>query len=95
MNKVYKVITSTDTICFIIQTEGDMDFWYWEVSRSSWNSYWEKHKSPACLIGRIMKWAANQFVNDEENSALGCSCGSFLTMEEAIFDYLEIEVITY
>lgn len=94
MNKVFKVITNGDSICFIIQTGGDSDFWYWEISRRKWNDYWI-NRNPACLIGNIMEWAANEFVNSEENSSCGFSCGSYLTMEEAIYDYLEISVVNY
>ena len=53
INKVHKVISSDNAICFIIQTEGDKDFWYWVIDRSTWNGYW-KDKNPACLIGNIM-----------------------------------------
>ncbi len=87
VNKVHKVITSDDAICFIINTEGDEDFWYWEISRSTWNSYW-KDKNPACLIGNIMEWAANEFVNSDKCSHCGCGVGSFATVYDAIKDYL-------
>lgn len=87
VNKVHKVITDNNSICFIIQTEGDKDFWWWEISRSTWNKYW-KDKNPACLIGNIMKWAANEFVNSDECSDCGCSCGNFETVLDAFNDYV-------
>lgn len=86
-NKVHKVITNGNSICFVINTDGDLDFWWWEISRGTWNGYW-KDKNPACLIGNIMEWAANEFVNSDEYSNCGCSCGSFETVEEAVKDYL-------
>ena len=87
MNTVHKVISSSDTICFIINTDGDSDFWWWEISRDTWVKYW-KNKNHACLIGDIMEWAANEFVNSDECSDCGCSCGSFKTVYDAIKDYM-------
>lgn len=87
VNTVHKVITSSDSICFIINTEGDPDFWWWEVSRSTWDGYW-KDKNVACLAGIIMKFAANKFVNSDECSHCGFSCSSFETVEDAVKDYL-------
>lgn len=86
MNKVYKIIKNKNenAICFIIQTEGDMDFWWWEISQELWDRYKEKN-----TFG-----LPNDFVNDDENLSEGCSCGSFLTIEDTICDYLEIEIIT-
>lgn len=88
VNKVHKVISGSNAICFIIQTDGDTDFWWWEVSRNTWNGYW-KDKNPACIIGNIMEWAANEFVNSDECSHCGCSCASFKTVAEAVKDYME------
>lgn len=88
-NTVYKVITSDNAICFVIQTEGDTGFWYWEIDRNTWNSYW-KDKNPACLIGDIMEWAANEFVNSDEYSHCGCSVSSFKTVYDAVKDYLDL-----
>ena len=86
-NTVHKVVSGSNTICFIIQTEGENDFWWWEISRDTWNGYW-KDKNPACIIGNIMELAANEFVNSSECSHCGCSCASFETVMEAIKDYM-------
>lgn len=87
MNKVYKVVSSEDAICFIIKTDDEKEFWYWEVSKGTWNKYW-KDKNPACLIGNIMEWAANEFVNSDECSHCGCSYSGFDTIMDAINDYI-------
>lgn len=87
VNKVHKVVSGSNTICFIIQTDGDKDFWWWQIDRSTWNGYW-KDKNPACIIGNIMEWAANEFVNSDECSHCGCSCASFETVYDAIKDYM-------
>lgn len=91
VNTVHKVIINGNLICFIINTDGDNYFWLWEISRATWNNYW-KDKNPACLIGDIMKWAANEFVNSDECSDRGCSCAAFDTIEEALKCYLSIEI---
>jgi len=88
VNKVQKIITDDNYICFIILTEGDEDFWYWEISLDTWNKYW-KEKNPDCLNGNVTEWAANEFVNSDECRNCGCSVSSFATVEEAVKDYLE------
>jgi len=87
INTVHKVITKGDAICFIINTRGGNDFWYWEIERYTWNLYWED-KNPACITENIMEWAANEFVNSDECSHCGYSCSGFETVEDAIEDYL-------
>lgn len=71
-NKVCKVITNNDVICFIISTKGDAGYWYWEIGRDIWNSFW-KEKNTSCLTGDISAEAANVFANSEECSHCGCS----------------------
>ena len=87
INKVHKIITRNNSICFVINTEGEQDFWYWEISIGTWDNYW-KDKNPDCLNGNVMEWSANEFVNSDECSHCGCSVSSFLTVEDAIKDYL-------
>ena len=87
INKVCEIITRDNAICFILNTSGETDYWYWEISRGTWNSYW-KDKNPACLNGDIPEWAAAEFVNSDECSSCGCSCASYVTVEDAISDYL-------
>ena len=88
VNVVHKIISNDDALCFVIKTEGEPDFWWWEVSRSTWNNYW-KDKNAACLVGIIMELSANEFVNSDECSHCGCSCASFKTVAEAVKDYME------
>ena len=87
VNTVHKVVSGNDAICFIIQTEDETDFWWWVIHRDTWNGYW-KDKNPACIIGNIMEWAANEFVNSDECSHCGYSCASFETVYDAIMDYM-------
>ena len=82
VNTVHKTIANDDAVCFIISTEGESEFWWWEVSRGTWNGCW-KDKNRACLTGDVMEWEANEFVNSAECSDCGCSCSGFATVEEA------------
>lgn len=39
MNEVKKIVYNGNSIYFILQTEGDQDFWWWEVSVSDVRDY--------------------------------------------------------
>lgn len=84
VNKVYKIITETYEYVFIMQTEGDDDYWYWAVSRADVTSYFAKK---GILLLSLDKEKAEQFVNDDVNEFLGCSVASFNSVEEAEMDY--------
>lgn len=84
VNKVYKIITETYEYVFIMQTEGEDDYWYWAVPRSDVGAYFARKGT---LILSLDKAKAEQFVNDMENDTLGCSVASFNSVEEAEMDY--------
>lgn len=78
MNEIKKIINDKDTITFILITDGDTDYWWWEVPRYDWEHY--KHLNPNATT--------HDFVNDEEYASdCGFSCGGFDTVEDAIADY--------
>lgn len=88
-NKVQRILSTTDELCFIIKTKGDNDFWYWQISKATWDKFW-KDKNPA-FCDNITEEAANEFVNSDECSHCGCSSGNYATIEEAVADYLKIK----
>lgn len=81
VNQVHLVIAKESTVCFIISTETDNDFWYWEISKDIWDRYLENNPSDDVLL------SASEFVNSGEYSHCGCSVASFNTIEEAVLDY--------
>ena len=93
INEVENVITNGDAMVFIIRTKGEDDYWWWEVSRSEWNNYWERENNPGAIVssalGSTNKANAVQFANDLDNTNLGCSCGSYKTVLDAIKGYEE------
>lgn len=88
MNEVKRIISNGNSICFIIQTVGDKDFWWWEIDVATWELYW-KNKNPKYITGRIDFVAANEFVNSDECSHCGCSCASFDSEAAATKDYMK------
>lgn len=89
MNKVIKVVTMENVVYFIIQTEGDTDFWYWEIPTESWLDYWNKLGNPAKAVQAALGYnpeRCDEFANDPNNDTVGASCGSFATVEDAIAD---------
>ncbi len=82
MNEVKSIIVNGDAICFVIQTDGEKDFWWWEISGGEWNKYWKGGTE-------INKKLANIFVNDMKTSSYGCICSSFTTIEDAKKNYME------
>ena len=75
MNKIIKRLDVNNCVVFILQTESDPTFWWWEVSAS--------------LVERY-QGTDTDFVNDVNNSMYGCSCGSFTSANECEADYLNI-----
>ena len=94
-NDVKKVLRVGNTINFIIKTEEDTDFWFWQVSEADVFDYFAKMKGirGAAFVyqiasGNITPECAEMFVNDPENGTLGCSCGGYDTIEEVIEELL-------
>lgn len=71
MNKIIKVIKQGSCYFFILQTENDNDFWYWQVDAYDVDNY---------------DGTFEQFVNDENNGALGCSCAGFESLDDLLSD---------
>ena len=92
MNRVYKIIRNGDSTTFIIKTDGDNDFWFWTVYTSDIFDYFKKQGRNDLLLsyglGHISKQGAEMFANDPCNDTLGCSCGGFDTVDDAINDIL-------
>lgn len=86
-NRVQRTLMKSDDLCFVIHTKDDKDYWYWQISKATWDKFW-KDKNPA-FCDNITEAAANEFVNSEECSHCGCSCGNYATIEEAVADYLK------
>lgn len=98
MNEVKKIVYNGNSIYFILQTEGDQDFWWWEVSVSDVRDYFvdkglESIDNASAVYElaceKLSKAHAEQFCNDADNDTLGCSCASFETAEEATMDVLK------
>lgn len=91
VNNVKKVISLTDSIVFIIKTEDDDDFWYWQVSTEDVADYFRKNRNALGVYrtyaGTLTKGLAEQFGNDIDNSDKGCSCGGFDTIDEILKDF--------
>lgn len=85
-NTVHKILIGDGIICFIINTKGDKDFWYWKVERCTWDEFWKTRKQSN--LDEITEKDANKFVNSIENSLCGDSCGNYATVEEAVAEYL-------
>lgn len=92
MNRVIKLIRTDYSIIFILQTEGDDDFWWWEVSKEDFRNYWKNLYTGSRAWGvygatyNTNQKQAEQFANDIENSDKGTSCSSFSTVEDALRD---------
>ena len=74
VNKLIKKIDDNGSTCFIIQTEGDNDYWYWVVDTA--------YVTESGLTDE-------EFINDVtgEYGSIGFSAASFDTVEDAIADY--------
>lgn len=74
VNKLIKKIDDGVDTCFIIQTEGDNDYWYWVVDTA--------YVTESGLTDE-------EFINDVtgEYGHIGFSSSSFDTVEDAIADY--------
>ena len=89
INKVLHVMTNGGAVAFVIQTEGEPDFWWFEVDSESWFDYWKKNGNSADIFGAnfFTPWMCTEFVNNCDDT-IGCSCGSFETEQDAVKDYL-------
>lgn len=85
-NKVQKVITEGNTTIFIIKTEGEEGFWWWQVDNHYINQFLNKHK-----IGSLTEQMANEFCNSEDYTDVGCSCGDYKTVEDILKDFWNAE----
>lgn len=94
MNTVHKVIydDKTGTITFIIQTDGDHDYWYWYLNEDTVRTYFRNKGDNLALYnietGTLSKEQAERFCNDDECDTAGVSVGGFDTIDEAIADIL-------
>ena len=92
INKVHKVIydDKTGTTTFIIQTDGDQDYWWWQVDTGDIFHYFKEKDEPLGIIRTISehltKAQAERFCNDLDNTDKGTSCASFDTIDEALKD---------
>lgn len=90
INQVKKVVYDGSTVNFIIQTQGDNDFWYWQVCRTDIVDYFNRKNQPAAIFQLAHDMLAiascEEFCNDIENDLLGVSCSSFETIEDALKD---------
>ena len=89
-NKIQKVVYDGATVTFIIQTEGESDFWHWSVNWHDVADYFQNHKNKVALLELVNEKLSpvncNIFINDLENDTLGCSCCSFDSIEDALKD---------
>ena len=88
INQIQKVVYDDYTIHFIIQTQGDNDFWYWSVNRYDVKEYFKKSSSALFELAnnKLSKRHCNIFINDCNNDLLGVSCASFETIEDVLKD---------
>jgi len=81
MNNIIKIFRTAGAINFVIQTEGESDFWVWQISAWDWFEYFGNDE--------VTEDRANKFINDEDNATLGCSSASYDTIEDAVADWEE------
>jgi hypothetical protein len=92
INKVHKIIydDKTGTIAFILQTDGDQDFWYWQVSKYDIHDYFRNKGDNFGMVraysGRLTKAQAEEICNSLELSDKGVSGANFETIEDALKD---------
>jgi hypothetical protein len=93
INKVHKIITDhkTDTTTFIIQTDGDQDFWWWQVDNTDIREYFKAHNTGTNLVialnGHITPTAADIFANDIDNTDKGTSGAAYETIDEILKEF--------
>lgn len=91
VNKVEKVIRDGSSIVFIIKTDGDQDYWYWQVSEEDVADFFRLNRNAygvyRTLAGKMTKGLAEQFVNSDEYSDKGCSCGGYNTIDEILKEF--------
>ncbi len=94
INKVHKIITDnkTDTTTFIIQTDGDKDFWWWQVDNTDIREYFTKKHDPGTIFvialnGHITPTAADIFANDLDNTDKGTSSAGYDTIEDILREF--------
>lgn len=91
INKVHKIITDGTTTTFIIQTDGDSDFWFWTVDNTDIREYFKAHNTDTNLVialnGHITPTAAEIFANDIDNSDKGTSSSSYDTIDEILKEF--------
>lgn len=94
INKVHKVITDhkTDTTTFIIQTEGDTDFWWWQVDNQDIRDYFNNrtdktYRVVIAINGHMTPTASEIFANDIDNTDKGTSCAGYETIDEILKEF--------
>lgn len=93
INKVHKVIydNKTGTITFIIQTDGDQDYWYWYLNEDTVRNYYKDHGDKLAYYNAIGKTLsreqAERFCNDFDNSDKGVSVASYDTIDEILREF--------
>ena len=87
-NKTQTVIYDGGTVSFIIQTDGEPDFWSWSVGWRDVADYFQTRGNKAALNELVNENLStrncNIFVNDCENDTLGSSSGFYATIEDTI-----------
>jgi len=92
INKVHKIVydDKTGTIAFIIQTDGDQDFWCWYVNEDTVRNYYRDKGDKLAYYNTetatLSKEQAERFCNDIDNTDKGVSVASFDTIDKAIED---------
>ena len=90
INQVLKVVYDGSTVNFIIQTKGDVDYWYWQLAKADVVDYFSRKNQPVAVFQlaheMLAKKSCEIFCNDIENDLLGVACSSFKTIEDALKD---------
>ena len=77
MNKVHKVVIKYGNYYMIIQTEGEEDFWVWQIQKEEFNR-WSKSDMAVPSTENL-----ELFANDPYNDTIGTSWSSFKTIGDA------------
>ena len=85
MNKVHKIIYRDNEITFIIQTEGETNFFWWSFTKDELRPYFEKHDAIKNMINdNLTLEQADTFVNSPDANEIGVGGGYYNSLEEVL-----------
>lgn len=85
MNRVHKIIYRDNEITFIIQAEGETNFFWWSFTRDELRPYFEKHGAIGNMASNnLMQDQADAFVNSPDANEIGIGGGYYNSLDEVL-----------